>query len=121
MKYLLTHLVMLFSLVAFGQKTEKKEEPKPTLTPTGISIGQPFYPMDDVSRLRVRDLEYKANQLEIQIQSMRAEIETSKADEAAIWKEIQNIASQYAKDKAIDGSSYDFDAAETKYIKKKKP
>lgn len=112
-------LFLLLILSAVGQKGEKG---KPvTSPPIGVSTGLPFYPMDDAAKLHIRDLEFKANQLEIEIQSMRAKIEENKAAEAALWKEVQTVASQYAKDKNIDPTDFDFDAAEAKFLKKKKP
>jgi hypothetical protein len=87
--------------------------------PTGISTGLPFYGVDDAMRLKIRDLEYKSDQLEIEIQRMKVKIEEDKAAEIAIWKEITKAAQEYAKDKNIDPDRFDFDAAEPNYVQKK--
>jgi|ERR1700722_8710731 len=122
MKRLLLLALLLASAGLAAQTSEKGQPVKPPAPAvTGVSTGQPFYAMDDATKLRVRDLEYKANQLEIEIQTMRAKIEENKAAEAAIWKDIQSVASQYAKDHSIDTSEYDFDAIEAKFPRKKKP
>lgn len=119
--------LLLFALLVSGAslaaQTSEKGQPATPPVPavTGVSTGQPFYAMDDAAKLHVRDLEYKANQLEIEIQTMRAKIEEDKAAEAAVWKDIQTAASQYAKDHSIDTSEYDFDAIEAKFPRKKKP
>lgn len=117
---LIAALIVLAALCV-GQKVQKPEPVKAPASPTGLSIGQPFYSVDDATHLKIRDLEFKANQLEIGIQQMKVKIEEDKAAETALWKEIQSAASSYAKDKAIDADRYDFDAGEIKFVQKKKP
>jgi hypothetical protein len=117
-------ILLLLSSALCAQKADKKAaDPKatapPKVSPTGVSIGLPFYPVDDAFRLKIRDLEYKSDQLEIDIQRMKVKIEEDKAEQAAVWKEIGKEAAQYAKDHTIDPDKYDFDGAEVKFPQKK--
>lgn len=122
MKRLLLLALLVVSASVAAQKSEKGQPAKPpTPAVTGVSTGQPFYAMDDGPARHVRDIEFKAQQLEIEIQTMRAKIEEDKQAEALLWKEVGNVASQYAKDHSIDSSEYDFDAIEAKFPRKKKP
>lgn len=108
---------------AAAQKVEKKaadaSRASSPASPTGVSVGLTFYAVDDAMRLKIRDLEYKSDQLEIDIQRMKVKIEENKASEIAIWKEIGKAAAEYAKDKNIDPDKFDFDAAEPNYVQKK--
>ena len=129
MKLSLPLFVIVSAAVALGQatadgtkagKAKAPDAPKASpASPTGVSIGLPFYAVDDAMRLKTRDLEYKSDQLEIEIQRMKVKIEEDKAAEAAIWKEIASAAAKYAQDHTIDPDRNDFDAAEVKYVQKK--
>jgi hypothetical protein len=116
-------IALLIAAPLFGQAPGDKAKPpiapKVPPSPTGISTGLPFYAVDDAMRLKIRDLEYKSDQLEIEIQRMKVKIEEDKAAEIAIWKEITKAAQEYAKDKNIDPDQFDFDAAEPNYVQKK--
>jgi len=110
-------ITMICVLYGQAQTPAKPQVPIPA-KPVVTSTALPFYTVDDVTRLKVRDIEYKADQLEIEIQSMKVKIEEDKAAEGELWKSLQLIASQYAKDKVIDPDKYDFDARDIKFIKK---
>lgn len=117
--YVIALLWIVLALPLCAQKAEKKTPEPVKAMPTGISIGLPFYAVDDAMRLKIRDLEYKSDQLEIEIQRMKVKIEEDKAAESAIWKDIAKAAAEYAKDHTIDPDKNDFDAAELKYVHKK--
>lgn len=130
MKSLILPLVLMAATgAALGQtNSEKAKVPTPPkaltgmpspASATGVSTGLPFYPVDEAMRLKIRDFEYKSDQLEIEIQRMKVKIEEDKAAEIAIWKEISKAAAEYAKDKNIDPDRFDFDAAEPNYVQKK--
>lgn len=116
MKIAIAILVCLFAGQASAQKTDKTA---PKASATEVSLGQAFYSVDDAARLKVRELEFKSDQLEIEIQRLKVKIEEDKQDQAAVWKDLQSFAAQVAKDKNIDPALYDFDAAEVRFTRKK--
>ena len=113
-------LLALFPLFALGQKEKPAKTEKP-VAPTMLSTAPAFVSVEDAARLKFREIEFKANQLEIEIQRLQVKIEQDKQEEAKLWHQVQTEAAQYASEKKIDPAIYDFDAGEIKFVEKKKP
>lgn len=116
-------LALLSCIVANAQSADKPLPDAPTpvrANPIGVSTSVPFYTVDKDFRIKIRDLEFDANQLEIEIQTLGKKIEEDKAKEAEIWRKVSQAAAAYAEDKKIDPTKYDFDVKEIKFPQKKK-
>ena len=119
---LLALALLASALSAQDRKSQAGEHPIGRESePIGVSVGVPFYSVDSEFHGKIRDLEFDANQIEIEIQTLKARIEEDKAKEAEIWRKISQEAAAYAADHKIDPAKYDFDAKDIKYPQKKKP
>jgi hypothetical protein len=88
--------------------------------PPGVTVSDPEYPYPPELHAKTRDRQLEYDELEIDIQKNLLKIEQDKERQTALMDGIKLDAYQFAQTKSIDLLTYEIDAKELKFVKKKK-
>lgn len=122
-------LPLLLASFAFGQappgkKADKgkaaslaaKTTPAPPAAPV-ITDTITAYLIPDAPKLKIRDLEYESDQLEIENQQMLVKIEKNKARQAVLLDGIKLEAMHFAQSQKIDLEQYELELGAARFVK----
>lgn len=121
-------VVVLFATLALGQTQPKAtapvrapaaaSAPDPKLPP-GVTLSDPAFLFPAEEKIKIRDLQFEYDELEIDSQKMLVKVEQNKARQAALLDAIKMAAYQFAQKKNLSLDLYDLDAKEVKFTKRK--
>lgn len=104
-------LLAILVLVAGAAVAQKKTQPEPPQLPAS-------YEFSTEEKLKVRDLQYVNDQLEIEIQKMQVEIEKKRAQQADNTYSIKAVAYDFALKHGVDLSKYNLEPNAVRFVKK---
>lgn len=113
-------VILILCASALGQKKAKKPEvpvlPAPAAVDSSIKID---YTLPQAEHARIRDLQHRDDQLEIQVQKLLVQITELRGQQALAVEGEKLIVWQFAQDHKIDLTKYALDPAEIKLVEKK--
>lgn len=124
MKVLRTLGIVLFGIMLFvvGAGLAQEKKAAPPVAPKAVEAIPPvvtsvatFYPFPPEEKLKVRDLQFQADQLEIEIQKLQVRIEQNKYKQAEALNQIRSIAFDFATKKKIDVDKFELDLGEVRF------